>query len=199
MIMMAGAVAIGCGTVEAGSANTDGAGTAATGGTGNTGTGGSGGAIQGACNTPENDAVYESVDYTSRANEMLNGTAAASAIASDCLRIEPPTGCQSETAIIIGMLPTPGQEAIDNLATCDVMCLSSTVVDLSGGDDLTEECLDCYGETVACGAAWCTGPCAADTSSPGCIACRCGDNTASVNCIREFDLCSGIPPATICP
>lgn len=193
MIVLMGAVAIGCGLEEAGSAATNG--TGATGGSGNAGggTGATGGTPMGACTTPENEAVYDDLDYTNRANEMVTGTEAAADIAGDCLRIEPPTGCQDQTAIIISMLPTPGQEAIDNLAACDVMCLSTTVVDLTGGEDLSAECLDCYGETVACGAAWCTGPCAADTNAPGCITCRCGDNTAGVNCIGEFVTCSGIP------
>jgi hypothetical protein len=190
MIALAGAVAIGCGTSEAGSKATNGAG--ATGGSpgtgGSGGSGNTGGAIEGACTTPENEAVYDVLEYTNRANEMQSGTDAASGIAADCLRIANNLGgCALETGMVIQMIPTPSDAAITALSDCDVVCTDMTIEDLTG-ENLTPDCLSCYGTSVACGAAFCTVECAADTNAPGCVQCRI-DN----DCTPGFERCSGIP------
>jgi hypothetical protein len=93
------------------------------------------------------------------------------------------------------VLANPSDENIANLTNCVVDCIVEQPVDLSQG------CLGCYGDTVACGATWCAGLCAADTDDPDCIACRCGGtgNAGMVNCVEDFDTCSGLVPNTTCP
>ena len=185
MIALAGAVAIGCGTEEAGSPII--IGTGATGGNGN-GTGGTGGAPEGACTTPENEAVYADLEYTNSDNITSMGTDSASAIAADCLRdIPKPLGCSNETAAVINELPVPTDPTILLLTDCVVNCTDVTVEELAGAP-LTADCLACYGGSVACGAANCTAPCSADTNAPACVECRIAND-----CTPGFTRCSGIP------
>jgi hypothetical protein len=202
MIALAGAVAIGCGLEEAGSAATSG--TGATGGNGN-GTGGSGGSGgtgatgglgEGECTNDADQTVYAGVEYTN-VEGSFTGTKAVSEIGSDCVlgnsQNEAPNLTSIGCAMFVGfVLADPSDENIENLANCVVDCIVEQPVDLSEG------CLDCYGKTVACGAAFCAGKCADDTDDPACIACRCGD-ISGVNCVEDFDTCSGLEPNTTCP
>lgn len=198
MIALAGAVAIGCGLEEAGSAATTG--TGATGGNGN-GTGATGGAGatgglgEGECTNDADQAVYADTTYTNAVDTFM-GTLAVSEIGGDCVlgnKEEAPNlthdGCAEFVGPVVG---DPSEENIANIANCVVECIVEQPVDLSQG------CLGCYGDTVACGAAFCAGRCAADSGSDDCIACRCGD-ISGVNCIEEFDTCSGLEPNTTCP
>jgi hypothetical protein len=124
------------------------------------------------------------------------GTEAVSEIGSDCVlgnKDEAPNltsiGCERFVGPVVG---DPSPENIANIANCVVDCIVEQPVDLSQG------CLDCYGKTVACGAAFCAAKCASNTDDPACIACRCGD-VSGVNCVEDFDDCSGLEPTTTCP
>jgi hypothetical protein len=57
-------------------------------------------------------------------------------------------------------------------------------------------CATCYGVSVACSADNCAGPCLTGTPEE-CLACQCGGNDMSCNCIEQFTLCSGLP-STMC-
>jgi hypothetical protein len=201
MIALAGAVAIGCGTEEAGSAATPG--TGATGG--NPGTGGSGGAGatgglgEGECTGDADQAVYDGVTYTNLEGDFED-TVAVSEIAADCVfgnsMGEAPNLISDGCPTLVGpILIDPNEENVTNMANCVVDCT------VEQGVDLSQQCLDCYGDTVACGAAFCATPCSEGTDTEGCLVCRCGGglSTSGVNCIEEFDDCSGLPPATTCP
>ena len=122
---------------------------------------------------------------------MYTGTEAASAIGSDCIfgtETSDPVldGCGAEAFEVISCFPICDQPTIDALATCVATCTQ----DATG---LSSECVACTGDTVACGAAFCTAECVADTNAPVCIACRC-DN----GCTPNFDDCSGLPPDGDC-
>lgn len=173
-----------------GTGGTDGGGTGGTGGTGN-----AGGAVvgEGACINEDDRAAYMDLTYTNEAGETFTGPDAASEIGSDCLRGasgDPPLeGCGPEVGLVLGCAFAPGgcpQETIDALANCVRDCTQEAT-------GLSDECVTCTGDTVACGAAFCTGACAQDPSAAGCIQCRC-DN----NCIQEFDECSGLPSDNEC-
>lgn len=163
------------------------------GGSGGSGTGGTGGSLQGECTTPENEAVFAELSFTNSKGQFSEGTEAASAIGSECVRgsadSDPPVaGCPNEVADIIGCLAGGcPQETIDALAGCVEVCVQDTIETIVGST-IDEGCTGCYGGTVACGAAYCTGPCLASTTAPECIACRC-DN----DCTPNFVVCSGIP------
>lgn len=167
-----------------------------TGGTaGSSGTGGSGGGspLEGNCINEADAAVYAQLDFVNGKGEASSGTAASSAIGSECVRgsdvSEPPVaGCGTETFAVIACLGNCPQETIDALANCVVACTGDTIAEITGGDTLSDECLACTGETVACGAAFCTPPCVVSTTDPGCIQCRCDQN-----CTPQFVICSGIP------
>jgi hypothetical protein len=166
-----------------------------TGGTaGSPGTGGTGGGapLEGNCINEDDKAVYDALTFTNSKGETTSGTDASSAIGSECVRgsdvSEPPVaGCGTETFAVIACLGNCPQETIDALATCVVNCTNDTIEEITG-DRLSDECVACTGATVACGAAFCTSECLADTTAPPCIACRC-DN----NCTPQFVICSGIP------
>ena len=160
------------------------------------GTGGSPGTCDpgggdGACTTPENEAVYADLTYTDDAGETFTGADASSAIGSDCIfgtkQSDPLlTGCGKEAGNVISCFPNCPQETIDTAADCVAQCTQ----DATG---LSDECVACTGETVACGAAFCTLECVADSNAPACIDCRCANN-----CIQSFDACSGLPSDCEC-
>jgi hypothetical protein len=164
-----------------------------TGGTGgNGGTGGTGGVAAGACTDEANQAVYAELEFVNSKGQASSGTAAASAIGSECVRgssssVPPVTGCGPQTLDVVACFPNCPQPTIDALATCVEECTAGTIEEITGST-LSEACVECYGATVACGAAFCTGQCVADTTAQICIDCRC-DN----DCTPNFVICSGIP------
>ena len=159
---------------------------------GSTGNGGTGGAIEGKCTTAENEAVYAELEYTNGKGEMSSGTDASSAIGSECVRgsvssVPPVGGCGTETFAVIACFPNCPDPVVQALADCVAQCTGDTIEDITGMR-LSEDCLECTGATVACGAVFCTSQCVADTTAQICIDCRC-DN----DCTPEFVICSGIP------
>lgn len=186
--------AVGCGDDSDGNTGGSGGstggsgGSAATGGTGG-GTGGMGGtgAIStDACLNAEDTAVFEAATYTNAGNETFTGDDAVAEVGGDCVLGSPSlvsNGCGAETG---AALANPTDENIGALVTCVEVCIAEQ------GFDLTAECMSCYGASVSCGAAFCTGPCASDVNAPACIECRCGGNAADANCFGDFDVCSGL-------
>jgi len=167
-----------------------------TGGSNGGGGGGTGGALDGACTTDPNDAVYADLDYVNGKGVAESGADAASAIASDCLRgastavppIPPARACGSETLAVVGCFPTCSDAIIAALSTCVVECQQITIEEITGSR-LSVDCGACYGETVACGAAKCTSPsCVAEPQGTVCTACRC-----EMGCTPDFVTCSGLP------
>jgi len=152
-----------------------------------------GGGLQGNCINEADAAVYAQLDFVNGKGEASSGTDASSAIGSECVRgsvssVPPVEGCGEETFAVIACLGNCPQETIDALADCTFACTRDTIEEITGGDTLSDECLSCTGETVACGAAFCTPPCVASTTAPACIECRCAEG-----CTPQFVICSGIP------
>jgi len=164
-----------------------------TGGSGGTnGTGGSGGGGDGACTTTENAEVYANLEYTTGAGDTFTGPDAASEIGGDCIFGAPSStpalaGCGAEAAAVIGCFPNCPADIIQAAADCVADCTQMATIE-AAPPGLSDECVACTGDTVACGAAFCTNLCVSDTNSDECIGCRC-DN----NCIQDFDACSGLP------
>jgi hypothetical protein len=168
---------------------------------GSNGGGGTGGAGEGFCTTADNQAVYEGLEYTDLQGNTFTGDEAASVIGSHCIGLSPGeanlppsvTDCVAQAAAVLacpgGVCP---QETIDALANCVATCTQDSTVALSP-PGLSDDCVSCTGDTVACGAANCVAECSGDTNAPACIQCRC-DN----NCIQEFDACSGLPSGGEC-
>jgi len=189
VLALAGSVAVGCNkgppiTGEIGSGP----------GTGNSpGTGATGGApTSGACINEDDALVYDCLEFTNSKGEESSGTDASSAIGSECVRgsdvSDPPiTGCGTETLNVVACFPDCPQPTVDALSDCVVACTQETTAELCP-PGLTDDCVDCTGATVACGAAFCTRQCVADTTAQMCIDCRCNNN-----CTPEFVICSGIP------
>ena len=162
-----------------------------------TGTGGSGGSGgipvgDGACTTTDNAEVYADLEYTDGAGNTFTGPDAASEIGSDCIFGAPSSvpaleGCGNQSAAVIGCFPNCPAGTIQAAADCVADCTQIATIEASP-PGLSDECVACTGDTVACGAAFCTNLCVSDTNAPACIDCRC-DN----NCIQDFDACSGLP------
>jgi hypothetical protein len=164
------------------------------GGTGGTG-GGSG--VVDACITTENTAVYDNLTYTDEDGVTYTGDEAASAIGSDCIfgttSSDPVlAGCGDQALAVLGCFPGCDDATIQALADCVAQCTQDATATASP-PGLSDECVSCTGDTVACGAAFCTNLCVADTNAPECIQCRCENN-----CIPAFDLCSGLPSGGEC-
>lgn len=173
---------------------------------GSNGDGGAGGMIVEGCGltvgtdpcvTEENIAVYEDLVYTNDDGEFSTCDEAASAIGSDCIlgssRSEPPVrGCGAESGVVLGCFPNCPPDVVQAASECVTLCVLSTIEQITGSA-LSESCGACYGETVACGAAFCTNVCVNDSNAPACIDCRCLNN-----CIQSFDECSGLPSDNEC-
>jgi hypothetical protein len=167
-----------------------------------------GGVTSGACINDDDLAVYECLEFTNSKGEMSTCTDASSAIGSDCVRgadtSDPPinesdaafhSGCGTETLAVVGCFPDCPEPTVTALANCVRDCTQATTAGITAQtcpDDppggLSDECVECTGATVACGAAFCTRQCVADTTAAICIDCRCQSN-----CTPEFVICSGIP------
>jgi hypothetical protein len=169
-----------------------------TGGTGGTtGTGGTNGG-EGACTNDEDAAVYAELTFINDDRIESSGSAAASAIGSQCIfgsgdSVPPVTGCSPEALVVLACFAFGcEQPVIDALGDCVALCTQDTTAEIAP-PGLSTECMVCTGDTVACGAAFCTNVCAADTTAPTCVACRC-DN----GCTPDFDVCSGLPDTGAC-
>lgn len=155
-------------------------------GTGGTaGTGNTGGSLEGACINPDDEAVYAELEYTDEAGITYTGTDASSEIGSDCVFGAPGAdpaieGCSDEAIAVLGCSPTCPDATVQALSDCVVDCTQ-------GATGLSDECVACTGETVACGAVFCASFCLDPTAQP-CIDCRCSNN-----CTPNFVECSGIP------
>lgn len=163
---------------------------------GTPGTGGTGGGTgEGACTNDADQAVYDAVTFVDGRGNSSSGTAAVSAIASECVRGSvssmPPVqpGCGDALGAIIGCAtaspPNCPPEDVEVLAVCVEDC-TQDVVEGIAGETLSQECIDCYGATVSCGAAECAVECVASTTADICVNCRC-----DAGCTPEFDQCSG--------
>ncbi|MBW2506996.1 MAG: hypothetical protein JRE81_00045 [Deltaproteobacteria bacterium] len=140
----------------------------------------------GACINDADRATYESLEYMDDQGTLLTCIDAAAAIGEDCIfgspQSEPPLGgCAAEAGSVLACFPNCPAEVIDALGACIDFCTAEAT-------GLSSSCVDCYGEAVACGAAFCTPYCVADVNSPACVACRI-DN----GCIPGFDSCTGLP------
>ena len=169
------------------------------------GTGGTGGAgTVDACITDENKAVYDELVYIDCAGVTYTGDDASSAIGSDCIQgttnpatcqngsTPPIVGCGKLAGEVVSCTPLCPQETIDAAADCVADCVQTATAEVAP-PGLSDDCVACTGDTVACGAAFCTLECVADSNAPNCITCRC-DN----NCIQSFDICTGLEPGGEC-
>jgi hypothetical protein len=176
-----------------------GGGTGGTGGTAGTGGGtGGGGGTTGFCTNDEDSMTYDDLTYTTGGGVDETGSDAASAIASDCVfgavNSDPRNpGCPAEAqAVLICAASGCPPATVQALTICVVDCMQDIIEQQTGGT-LTQDCADCYGESVACSANLCaTSGCSAPTS-PSCIQCRCEND-----CTPGFDRCSGLPPSGDC-
>ena len=167
-------------------------GTGGTGGTGNTG-----GSQGGACTNADDAAVYADLEYNT-GSELLTGDVAASQIASDCVfgnlnstPRNPGCGAEAQAVLICGG-SNCDDETIQNLTDCVVAC-QQTVIEEDTGSTLTQECNDCYGDSVTCSAVNCATAGCTVPDSATCVACRCAND-----CTPGFDRCSGLPSQGTC-
>jgi len=181
-------------TGNCGSAQTGGTsgGTGGTGGTGNTGGGG-----VGACTNAEDTAVYAVLEYDT-GSEVLTGPEAASQIASDCVfgnqgsdPRNPGCGPEAQAVLICGGTNCT-EDTIQALTDCVVAC-QQEVIEAATGQTLTQECNDCYGDSVTCSAVKCATAGCTVPDSASCVACRCEND-----CTPGFDRCSGLPSQNTC-
>ena len=169
---------------------------------GNGGSGGSGGSAgiggDGNCTNAEDQAVYADLTFINDDGIESSGSAAASAIGSQCIfgsqaSVPVVGGCSQEAGDVIRCFASGcPQETINALADCVALCTQDTTAGIAP-PGLSSECMACTGATVACGAAFCTNLCVSDTNAPDCIACRCENN-----CTPDFDTCSGLPSSGDC-
>ena len=173
-----------------------------TGGSGGSGaTGGSGGTGNiggdGNCTNAEDQAVYAELEYTTGAGDTFTGPDAASEMGSDCIFGAPSStpaleGCGDQSAAVLSCFPNCPAETIQAAADCVALCVQDGTAE-AAPPGLSADCVGCTGDTVACGAAFCTNLCVADTNAPACINCRCENN-----CIQDFDTGSGLPSDNEC-
>lgn len=174
-----------------------GPGTGGTGG-GTGGTGGGGGGGDGACTNAEDTQTYDDLTYVTGGGVNESGSAAASAIASDCVfgavNSDPRNpGCPAEAQAVLICAATGCPPAtVAALEACVVSCMQD-IIDQQTGAMLTTECADCYGASVACSANLCATSGCSSPNSPSCIQCRCEND-----CTPGFDRCSGLPPSGDC-
>lgn len=151
----------------------------------------------GACTTADNIAVYEELIYTDDDGVTHTCNEATSAIGSDCIlgssrSVPPIRGCGDEAGVVLACFPNCPADVIADAAACVALCVQTATEQITGSR-LSDECAACSGDTVACGAAFCTNVCINDSNAPACIDCRCAND-----CIEPFDECSGLPPTTTC-
>jgi hypothetical protein len=164
---------------------------------GTPGTGGTGGSVGGACTNDADQAVYADLTYTNADGVDSTGSAAASAIASDCVFAEGGTvgpACDELAGVVVVCALTMSctEKQVQDLIDCVGDCTQNTIESITDSR-LTDACGACYSESVACSAEQCaTSGCSSPTSTP-CVRCRC-----EKGCTPGFDVCSGLPPSGAC-
>jgi len=113
------------------------------------------------------------------------------------------TSFRANLGRILGILNTEALNVLGCLSDCDALiaelaicvsdCQNTAIGEVTGGGELSEDCLGCYGATVACSAGNCAFSGCADPSSEACINCQC-----EFNCTQDFDACSGLPGTGEC-
>jgi hypothetical protein len=168
------------------------------------GGGAGGGGTVDACINEEDEAVYEELVYKDCAGVTYTGDDASSAIGGDCIQgtANPVTcpagsepslvGCGALTGMVLGCFPNCPADLIQEAADCVADCVQTATAE-AAPPGLSDDCVACTGDTVACGAAFCTTVCISDPDAPVCIDCRCENN-----CIQSFDTCSGLPSDNEC-
>lgn len=70
------------------------------------------------------------------------------------------------------------------------------------GTDISDDCMGCFADSALCAATNCAAKCVpslgGDPTGADCIACRCGTNPASINCVKVYEDCSGLTASTTC-
>jgi len=159
--------------------------------------GGECGPVTDACTDAANAMVYANLEYTDEEGVVTTGPDAASAIGSDCIfgsddSVPPLVGCGDLSLAVLACFPNCEPEVIAAAASCVAQCTQDATATASP-PGLSDDCVSCTGETVACGAAFCTDLCISNTDDPACVECRCNNN-----CIPCFDLCTGLEPDGEC-
>ena len=155
-----------CGDSSDGNGGNGGTGGNGTGGTGG-GTGGTGGALTDQCTNSADQSVYEDAGD----GDAAAGRDVISDFASACTT----PACGNELGTVVG---NPSDENVQALADCIVDCTAEEY-------DLSDGCLSCYGDVVACGADLCLTVCI-DATSQACADCL------DTNCVPDFEICSGL-------
>ncbi len=58
--------------------------------------------------------------------------------------------------------------------------------------DVSAGCASCVTASVGCARDYCITDCLSDPDGMACLACRCGGNPESINCLDVFTACSGV-------
>ena len=75
-------------------------------------------------------------------------------------------------------------------------CISSCILEATGGA-VSPGCVACDTNAALCAVENCLGACVTDSTSAGCIECRCGSADTTPNCVGDFEACSGTI-STVC-
>lgn len=110
----------------------------------------------------------------------------------DCNQEAPPATCGQActTNEDCGLGFTCSDGACNDAVQVAAVCVAECTQTATG---LSDDCVSCTGTSVACGSAFCTTVCVADTNAPVCIDCRCANN-----CIQCNDICTGLPSDNEC-
>jgi hypothetical protein len=73
----------------------------------------------------------------------------------------------------------------EELGACTATCVKNSPATVT---DPSDQCLDCYVQSVGCTLAMCKNDCLGGASSPSCVQCR-----ATKGCTSAFFTCSGLP------
>ena len=141
--------------------------------------------------------MYDNLTYIDDAGETYTGSDASAAIGSDCIfGTEQSTpllaGCGDQARQVVACFPNCDDATITAAADCVAKCTQDATAEASP-PGLSDDCVSCTGDTVACGAAFCTSQCVRDTNAPECIDCRCTNG-----CTPDFDVCTGLPSSGDC-
>ena len=134
---------------------------------GGTDGGGGGGTDSGGGTAAMCDNAADRTALEAEYDDGEGGTRTIQEIARDCA-----IDCLSE--------PEDQQEACSN--ECIVM-----------GSDVSTACSTCVTASLGCTRDNCITRCLSDPDSMDCLACRCGDNSAGINCYTVFEDCAGVP------
>jgi hypothetical protein len=164
---------------------------------GTPGTGGTGGSVGGECTNDADQAVYDDLTYTNADGLDSTGSAAASAIASDCVfaeggTVEPACNLLAGVVVVCALTMSCTEKQVLDLTVCVADCTQNTIESITGSR-LSDGCGACYSESVACSAEQCAADGCSSPNSTRCVTCRCVKG-----CTPGFDVCSGLPPSGVC-